>query len=270
MSRTSSIFVSLLAGFLSCITVYSQVDSPPKPYGGNQRMREFMCNEMVYPEDAIENKTEGTVEVLITVLQDGTATNHRIWKSVSPELDDEALRLSKLVLFYPGTKSGNTVIEDVSIPVKFNIKKYKRNCKQKEFEKYEQYSGPVDNSLQVYPTKALDRSPQPVFLDPEMTFSRFITENLKYPELAYTQNIDGVVVLSFIVETSGRISNLEVVSPLGGGCTEEAIQLIKQILWKPGTLEGKAVRTFLTANISFSLHNNSNHQYLPNNNNTTM
>jgi len=233
-------------------------------------MREFICNEMVYPEDAMTNKIEGTVEVMITVMQDGKAVNYRIFESVSNELDDEALRICKLLLFYPAVNSGNIIIDDVIVPVKFNIKKYKRNCKKKEFEKYEKYTGPVDTSLQVYPTKALDYSPKPIFLDPEMDFAKFIGENLKYPELAYTQNIAGVVVLSFIVETSGMISNLEVVKPLGGGCTEEAIHLLKQIYWKPGILKGVAVRTFLTANISFSLINDSNHQYLPNNNNTTM
>jgi len=122
----------------------------------------------------------------------------------------------------------------------------------------------------VYPTKALDKSPSPTFLDPDMNFGKFITENMKYPEIAYTQSITGNVVLSFIVETSGHISNLEVINPLGGGCTEEAIDLLKQVYWKPGILDGKAVRTFLTASISFSLDNNSNHRYLPNNNNTTM
>ena len=35
-------------------------------------------------------------------------------------------------------------------------------------------------------------------------------------------------------------------------------------------MKGKAVRTFLSASISFNLDNNSNHRYLPNNNNTTM
>ena len=40
--------------------------------------------------------------------------------------------------------------------------------------------------------------------------------------------------MNFIVETSGRISNLEVVNPLGGGCTEEAIVLLKQVHWSPG------------------------------------
>ncbi|MCK4569227.1 MAG: TonB family protein [Bacteroidales bacterium] len=270
MVTCKSLLTTLLASFLFYVPLYSQIDTSPKPYGGSQRMREFICNEMVYPEAALESKVEGTVAVFLTVLQDGKTTNYRIPEPVSPELDLEALRICKLIMFYPAVKSSNYIIDDFSIPVKFNIKKYNRNCKKKGFDNYEKYEGPIDTSLQVYPTKALDQSPVPAFEDAEMNFTKFISENMKYPELAYSQNIAGDVELSFIVETSGRISNLEVVDPLGGGCTEEAIHLLKQILWKPGMQNGMAVRTLLTAHISFSLSNNSNHQYLPNNNNTTM
>jgi TonB family protein len=270
MSVYKTIITLLLAIVAGPLFVLAQIDQPPRPYGGGAWVREFICNEMVYPEDAMQNKSEGTVEVAITILQDGKPANYRINESLSPELDAEAMRICKLLLFYPAVKSGNYIIDEVKIPVKFNIKKYKRNCKQKGFDQYDKYSGPVDSSLTIYPTRPLDRSPRPVFLDPTMSFGKFIAENLKYPDLAYTQNISGDVELSFIVETSGRISNLEVVNPLGGGCTEEAIHLLKQIYWSPGIYKGKAVRTSLSASISFSLDNNSNHRYLPNNNNTTM
>jgi TonB family protein len=124
--------------------------------------------------------------------------------------------------------------------------------------------------LTVYATKALDETPKPVFDDPAITFGNFIMQNLKYPEAAFNQNITGVVELSFIVETSGRISNIEIKKPLGGGCSEEAIHLLKQIKWKPGIKNGMAVRSFMKVNINFSLGENSNHQYLPNNSSTTM
>jgi TonB family protein len=265
-----SFLAGLMAYFLGSCILFAQPDQQPEPYGGGAWVREFICNEMIYPEEALENKTEGTVEVKVTVLQDGKTTNFRIIQGISPELDSEALRICKLILFRPAIKSGQFIIEDVEIPVKFNVKKYQRNCKQKGFDKYEQYSGPVDSSLTIYATKSLDKAPKPVFLDPTMSFGKFISENMKYPETAFMQNISGDVELSFIVETSGRISNLEVVNPLGGGCTEEAIHLIKQIYWSPGIYKGKAVRTSLSASISFSLDNNKNHRYLPNNNNTTM
>lgn len=270
MTRFHSLGISFLASFFLIIPLYAQMDTPPQAYGGNSWMKEFICTEMEYPPDAMENKVEGTVEILITVLHDGKATNHRIQHGVTPELDAEAMRICKLLFFNPAVKSGNEIIEDVKIPVKFNIKKYARNCKQKELDKYEKYNGPADSSLHVYPTKALDISPSPAFLDPGMNFGKFIAENMKYPEIAFSQNIIGDVVLSFIVETSGHISNLQVIKPLGGGCTEEAIDLLKQLYWNPGILKGKAVRTSLSASISFSLDSDSNHRYLPNNNNKTM
>ena len=249
---------------------HAQVDTNPKPYGGNQLMREFICDEMIYPEDAIENKTEGNVKVALTVLQDGKRVNYHVIESVSPELDMEALRICKLIMFYPAVKSSNYIIADVSIPIKFNIKKYQRNCKKKGFDNYEIHTGVADTSMIVYATKVLDQMPSPVFKDPDMNFTKFIIENLDYPEIAFKQNISGEVELNFIVETSGRISNIEIRESLGGGCSEEAIHLLKEIRWKPGTRNNIAVRSFMSASINFSLNDNSGHEYLPNHNNTTM
>ncbi len=260
--------ILLIAPFPSI--VHAQGDVTALPYGGKQFMRDFICEEMVYPENALKKKDEGTVVVSLTVLPDGKTVNYRISESVSPELDQEALRVSKLIMFYPAIKSAKYIIDNVNIPVKFNIKKYKRNCKKHEAEYYKPYSEIMDSSLKIYPTKALDQTPKPVFEKPDMNFGKYIMENLKYPELAYSQNISGTVGLSFVVELSGRVSNIEVTDPLGGGCTEEAIELIRRIMWEPGIKNGMAVRSFMNANIQFNLDNNSQHQYLPNNNNAQM
>ena len=264
-----SIFIGTIFSLLF-IVGKTQIDTAPKPFGGNQLMREFICNEMIYPESALESKTEGTVMIAVTVMQDGEKRNYRIVESLSTELDDEALRICKLIMFYPAVKSSNYIIEDVIVPVKFNINKYKRNCKKKGYDNHSVYSGAKDTSMIVYATKALDQIPSPIFDDPKMTFGQFIMENIKYPDIAFKENISGQVELSFVIETSGRISNIEIKDPLGGGCSEEAILLLKQIIWKPGIKNNVAVRSFMTANINFSLNNDSNHKYLPNNNNTTM
>jgi len=267
--KTTTILLGTIL-ILSFINVNGQADSPPKPYGGNLLMKEFICEEMIYPETALENKREGTVSIALTVMHDGKRVNYRVKEPVSPDLDMEALRICKLILFYPAVVSSKNVIEDVEIPVKFNIKKYNRNCKKRGFKVFNAYDGQIDTSMIIYTTLNLDKRAIPVFEEPDMNFSKFIIENLKYPDLAFTQNIEGAVELSFVVETSGRISNIEIIKPLGGGCTEEAIDLMKQIMWRPGIKDNMAVRSFMKANINFNLNNNSDHQYLPNNNNTTM
>jgi len=122
MARLKLLFTTLLASFLIYLSAYAQMDKPARAYGGNNWMKEFICTEMEYPANAMENKLEGTVEILITILDDGKPTNFRIHHGISPDLDKEAMRICKLLLFYPAVKSGHEIIEDVKIPVKFNIK----------------------------------------------------------------------------------------------------------------------------------------------------
>ncbi len=172
------------------------------PYGGNQLMRDFICDEMIYPEEALDNKIEGTVKVTVTVLQDGKTVNYRISKAVSPVIDEEAMRISKLIMFYPAMKSSKYIIDDFEISLKFNIKKYQRNCKKKGYHDFTAFTGPSDSSLIVYATKSLDLRPVPVFEDASMNFSKFIMENLRYPDAAYTQNIEGDICFSFSVQLS--------------------------------------------------------------------
>jgi len=269
----NTMWISMTASVLLFMLIHkplpAQMDTDPVPYGGNTLMMEFICDEMIYPPAALENKTEGTVKIGLTVLENGKTVNYRVLEGVSPELDNEAMRLCKLIMFRPAVKSTNNIIADVTIPVRFNIKKYNRNLKQKGNVNPELRAS-ADTSMVVYTSNQLNKVPVPDFDKPGMTFSSFIMDNIRYPEEAYRMSISGEVVLGFIVETSGRISNIEVIRPLGGGCTEEAIQLIRKIKWKPGILQGQAVRTLMNASIGFSLKNEAGHHYLPNYGSGTM
>jgi protein TonB len=112
---------------------------------------------------------------------------------------------------------------------------------------------PVDESNIVHKMLDVDQPPKPLFDSKNFNFSNFIANNLIYPEAAFKQNISGTVKLNFVVETSGRISNIIIDKAVGGGCTEEAIRVIKLMKWNPGILEGKAVRTFMCTDITFNL-----------------
>jgi protein TonB len=108
--------------------------------------------------------------------------------------------------------------------------------------------------------------PEPVLEKPEQTYSNFIAENLQYPEAAVKQNITGTVEIFFIVETSGRPSNVKVVQGIGAGCNEEAMRLAKLLRWQPGKIDGKKVRSEMTLNITFNLPGSENIRYVPANN----
>jgi TonB family protein len=95
---------------------------------------------------------------------------------------------------------------------------------------------------------------QPEFPLGTAALYRFLGQNIKYPEIAQHNNIEGNVVLSFIIEKDGSISNIKAIREIGGGCTEEAIRVVKMMpIWKPGMHNGQLVRVRYTLPILFKL-----------------
>jgi periplasmic protein TonB len=99
-----------------------------------------------------------------------------------------------------------------------------------------------------------DPTEMPSFTDKEDAIYDFIGKNLKYPPLAKENGVMGKVMLRFIVEKDGTISNFKILGSLGFGCDEEAIRLIKSMpKWNPGKMNGKPVRAYYTLPIYFNL-----------------
>lgn len=79
----------------------------------------------------------------------------------------------------------------------------------------------------------------PSFIGGELKMYQYIAKNKKYPEEAKKQRISGSVLVTFVVEKDGSISNVEVDEGIGGGCDEEAIRVIESMpKWTPGTQKG--------------------------------
>ena len=82
----------------------------------------------------------------------------------------------------------------------------------------------------------------------------YLMENVKYPEDAEKQKIEGRVIAIFVVETDGSISNVEVVKPVFPSLDAEAVRVLSAMpKWTPGKQSGKAVRVKYTVPINFQL-----------------
>jgi len=83
----------------------------------------------------------------------------------------------------------------------------------------------------------------------------FVSKRLRYPEMAKVNGIEGRVMVTFIVEKDGSISNVSFKGAnIGGGCVEEAINVIKALpKWKPATVKGNFVRSYFQYPITFRL-----------------
>lgn len=83
---------------------------------------------------------------------------------------------------------------------------------------------------------------------------KFVAGNISYPTEASKAGIEGKVFVSFDVSKKGKVENVRVVKGIGAGCDAEAMRVVKLLEgWKPGTKDGKAVRTQVTLPIIFAL-----------------
>ena len=85
-------------------------------------------------------------------------------------------------------------------------------------------------------------------------YIEYLKENLKYPEEARENNIDGTVVITVVVQEDGSLVNFEVKRGLGFGCDEEAIRLIKEgPVWIPGRENDKNISQSVEITVQFDL-----------------
>lgn len=95
-------------------------------------------------------------------------------------------------------------------------------------------------------------SEQPSFPGGMQEMMKFISENRKYPAEAKAKDIHGKVIVAFVVERDGSLSDVKIRRGIGYGCDEEAIRLIKSMpKWTPGKQNGKAVRVSFMLPVTF-------------------
>jgi protein TonB len=80
-----------------------------------------------------------------------------------------------------------------------------------------------------------------------------LDENLVYPDRAQEQNVEGRVLLRFMVTKEGRAKNIEVIEGIGFGCDQAAKTAIKKSPFTPAKKNGEPVKTKVTRSIFFQL-----------------
>ena len=84
--------------------------------------------------------------------------------------------------------------------------------------------------------------------------TNYMIQNLKYPTAAKEAKVQGMVVVSFIVTSEGKVEGIEILRGIGSGCDEEAVRVISQSgTWTPAKKEGKTVATKMTLPVQFKL-----------------
>lgn len=94
----------------------------------------------------------------------------------------------------------------------------------------------------------------PVFPGGNEGMIQFLTSELKYPETAKKNNVQGTVYVSFVVKENGKVTNAKIVKSVDPELDAEALRVINAMPdWTPGTKNGKATNFDMQLPLRFAL-----------------
>jgi len=226
------------------------VDKPAQPVGGKLDVDYVFQSQVIYPENLLKKNVSEDVAIYFTVSSDGSVKDIEFKQEYKEEFKSEAKRLLRYFMFTPASIGNVNVASQSFLVFKFSPDTYKKYTKARGFVIHKDQAT-FDTSFVVY--KIADSSPE--YYKGEDALGEFVLENLEYPDLAIRQNLQGTVIMSFIVEPNGTISNIIVEKEFNHLCTQEALRIIRQTKWKPGKKDGKAIRYKTKYPIIFNLNN---------------
>lgn len=236
-------------------TVYSFVsmENPPSYPGGMASFYKFLGENVKYPKQAKEENIQGNVFVSFTVEKDGSLNDIVVNKALGGGTDEEAVRVLKLSKKWnPGLQNGKAVRVKYNLPIRFKIP----GKAPVAVTPNSNIATPTivnSNDTTIYNFVKVQNPP--TFPGGMEEFYKFLGENIKYPEMAKENRIQGNVFISFVVEKDGAISNVKVDRKLGYGTDEEAVRVLElSPRWFPGTLSETPVRVKYNIPVKFSLN----------------
>lgn len=102
--------------------VFMVVEEMPQYPGGTDALLKFLADNIKYPQSAENAKIQGRVIASFVVTKAGKVSDINIVRGVDPELDDEAVRVIKMMPDWtPGRQRGEAVNVKYTIPVTFRL-----------------------------------------------------------------------------------------------------------------------------------------------------
>ena len=215
------------------------------PVGGPEQLEQVLQTQLNLPKSLLSPSYHAQVTAYFDLDSAGNATNIQVDRGVNNLLRGEAVRILRLLRFNHTHKQ--TELQPYFLVLNFSAEKYNRYFKQKNRHKVK---GDADSSFVIH-TRA-DVAPE-FYKNGDEGLAEFILSEIEYPRIAIERSIEGTVVIEFVVETNGYVTGLTVKKGLNGGCTEEAVALIKKTKWQPAVLNKKLVRYRMNYPITFNL-----------------
>ncbi|WP_295795832.1 energy transducer TonB [Mucilaginibacter sp.] len=229
--------------------IYSRVSQSPSFPGGNELFNNYADKAIVNRLKA--NYKYGLVVAEILIEKNGKISRAKILQGLNAEDDTTAVILLKnSPPWRPGYNNGQPVRTLAQIGIRFRDPMFARIVRVPDVHLSPGHDADVviDEPVGVPgpdtydPTKiytSVERVPQ--FPGGMVKFYEYINENLKNEK--FTEEDQGKVIVSFVVERDGRLTGIKVVRSVSAAADAIALKILKKSpKWEPGTQNGHPVR----------------------------
>ncbi|MDX1439076.1 MAG: energy transducer TonB [Rubricoccaceae bacterium] len=222
---TITLVLLMLAPIAGAQDVHDRVDQMPELVGGLSAL----VDHIEYPESARDAHVEGRVLVQFVVDEEGAIVEPSVLQGVHPDLDAAALAALDEVRFTPGMHEGHPAKVRMILPINFAL------------------PPGFDTDETNYEAADVEQMPEIV------GGMGSLIENIRYPQEAEQEGIQGRVVVSFVVDQHGQVQHTEVIESAHPLLDVAAVEAIEKTSFTPGLKDGEAVAVQMAVPITFSL-----------------
>jgi len=223
--------------------VYLNGDSVEAKFngGGIEKFSDFVREQFDYSKV----KKAGRMIASFTVDINGSLKNIKLVEMIDVDSGVELIRvLNKCPKWEPAKRGGKPISIEIKYPMVFNAKLPENQTKgdhKAEVVSNANSQGETASNTESDEVFNLEKIAfKPRFAGGLTAFYKYIAENFKAPD---EEGFSGKMMVSFIVETDGSLSNIKVLKDIGYGTSAEAIRVLKASpKWIPGKQNGKPVR----------------------------
>jgi TonB family protein len=208
-------------------------DYPTFKGQGHESFNDWLRWQIKYPEDAVSRGVSGKVTASYIVNPDGTLSTPEIMYSADKSLGDAVVKaIVSSPQWEPPKNPESTYPFEASVTIKFAL--------------------PDKISIPEEPFVVVEE--MPMFPGGDAALLKYITDNIRYPESAKTNNISGRVIIRFDVNSEGKAEEATVLRGVDPSLDEEAIRVVNSLpVFSPGKQGGKPVPVYYMVPVTFSL-----------------
>ena len=232
--------------------VYGSDAFEPKFNGGGlEKFYEFINQQFDYSKVT----KAGKMLISFSIDEQGDIKNLRVVEYNDIQSATEIIRvLNKSPKWESAKRGGKPFKVDIKLPLEFSVKKepIAENLSLKSAEAINQTvlssQKKTDAVVNIKTDENKSTETAPKYTSGLKKFYQFISENYRTPDV---QGLKGKVVISFVVDVDGSLTDFTIVKDLGYGTGKEAIRVLKKCpKWTPGSQNGIPVRVVYTLPIN--------------------